>query len=283
MTHSSHDSLLSDPLQIRVRGLDGKAVEVTVKPEFTVFDVKELLCHGWCQYAEGSVSKVLGVPPPHVKLMLGCKEFDDSSSLESLKIRSGMTLDLFPCYLSATQVYVQKDWDRVASDGRPRFIPQPWICQNGRTARHLKEWIAEVCGIEKDGANDIDVALEYANGVVIDNDDFANWESRPSCGFDGSLVLTAFKYDDAIEPCPDSLQQPTTDTSAMPSRIAELEALTSSRIIELEALKKQAVEREDYAAAFRFKEMIDSAISCLGCSHGEGKKTRTGSSKRGGA
>lgn len=229
-------SVLRASMQIRVRGLDGRVVEATVEPDFTVHDVKELLCHGWCRHAGGSVSEALGVPPPHVKLMLGNREFDDASSLECSKIRAGMMLDLFPCYLSATQVYVQKDWERVGSNSEPRFIAQPWTCQNGSTAWHLKEWLTEVCGIEKD----VDVAVEYTDGVLID-DHFSDWTVRPRHSSSGGIVLTAFKYADAIEPCPDS------------------EAPSSSTVAEVAESKRQAVERTDYAPVSQLKKTTASS------------------------
>lgn len=225
-------------MQIWVRGpgLCKKAVEAIVEPEFTVHDVKELLCHGWCRHPAGSVSRSLGLPPPHVKLMLGCKEFDDASSLELAKITPGMTLDLCPCYLSSTQVYVQKDWDRTGSLNEPRFIAQPWTCQNGKTAHHLKQWVADMCGFEQHD----DVAMEYVDGVLIDDDDFENWAFQP-CGFDGGLVLTAFKYVDAIEPCPSEV--PDIYVSAKSSNISVPHSSTSSQ--------KSRAEYKDYAGALQ--------------------------------
>merc|ERR1719181_707507 len=139
-------------MHIFVRGLDGKPVRAKVAPDFTVLDVKELICHGACMRPEASVEKALAIPPPHVRLMWGCKELDDSSTLEACRVKTGMTLDLFACYLCAAQVYVQKDWElfdsiHLQSSGR-RFIPQAWTRQNGTAALHLRQWVAATCGID---------------------------------------------------------------------------------------------------------------------------------------
>merc|ERR1712008_215465 len=87
---------------------------------------------------------------------------------------------------------------------------------------------------------DADVAVEYTDGVIID-DHFSNWTVRPSIGFSGGLVLTAFKYAAAIEPCPDS------------------EALNLSVVAQLDESKRQAVECQDYAAVLQAKKTTVTA------------------------
>lgn len=182
-------------MQLVVRGLDGESIKAVVEPDFTVLDVKELICHGACLRPEGSVSKALRVPPPHVKLMLGCKELEDSSTLEGCRVKPGMTLDLFACYLSAAQVYVCKDWELLdgpglCGDGR-RFVSEPWTRQNGATAFHLRQWVASICDIDS-----TDVVVEGCDGLAV-ADDFSDWASLLAGGLDGGVTVTAFRYSDA--------------------------------------------------------------------------------------
>jgi len=186
-------------MHIFVRGLDGQSTRADVAPDFSVLDVKELLCHGACLRPEGSVSKALGVPPPHVKLMWGCKELTDSCTLTECRVKSGMTLDIFPCYLCAAQVYVQKDWERLEGpglqgDGR-RFISEPWVHRNLLTASHLKDWVAATCDIDA-----TDVVVEMPDGKPV-ADDFCDWVSLLGGGGDCGVSVTAFNYADA--PCAD--------------------------------------------------------------------------------
>jgi len=189
-------------MQIFVRDLDGKGkVQVEVEADFTVLDVKELICHGACRRPEGSVSEALGVPPPHVRLMWGCKELDDSCTLEASKVKPGMTLDLFACHLCSAQVYVQKDWERMEGPGLTgsgrRFLPQAWTRQNGTTAMHLRHWVAATCDIDAE-----DVVVEAPDGSII-ADDFSDWASLLDGSSDVGVTVTTFRYVDA--PCADVL------------------------------------------------------------------------------
>lgn len=254
---SSNAASSEAPMQIRVRGLDGKPVQATVQPQFTLHDVKELLCHGCCQHPMGSVSKALGIPPPHVKLMLGCKEFDESRSLEDCDIRSGMTLDLFPFFLSACQVYIKRDWDRIGRENEPRYIQKPWACQNGRTAEDLKRWVAEECKLAA-GAS---VRLEYSDGCELLDESFEDWATE-------GLVLTAVRYEDAVEP--DSTYEGTgstqSETQTLCARIAELEAVATSMIKDMEDAAGNLL-LHDVDAASRLHDKIKSFMALAKAGH----------------
>lgn len=174
-------------MQITVRGLDGKGVIASVQPYFTVLDVKELICYGSCRSSEGSVSKTLHVPPPYVRLIFGCKQLDDNATLEACRVKSGTTLDLFACYLSSTQVYVQMDWERISSTRR--YVPQAWTRQNGPTALHLRQWIAASCALDE-----ADIALESSGDYL--EDDFSDWESLLRASQESSIIVTAYRFAD---------------------------------------------------------------------------------------
>lgn len=159
--------MLSQGMQIFIKGICGQTVTAKVEPHFTISDLKELMCFGQCRHAEGSVGHIGGIPPPLVRIIFCGRDMEDQRTLKDYKVQSESTLHLCvrPCL---SHVLVTKDWDRFGE--HPRFIPTAWAYSNG-TGRTLKNWVAKVAGISP-----TELTLLTAFGDVI-TDDFQNWQS----------------------------------------------------------------------------------------------------------
>lgn len=168
-------------MQIFIRALDGRTVTADVEPDFTVLDVKELLCYGQCLRPEGWVCERMCTPPPFTRITFGGVSLEDHRTLADCRVDAESTLHV--CVrLSSGQVFVRKDWDRIGDS--PRFVPVAWACSRGNGLA-LRHWVADMTGIR---AGEIELSLEDGTPIL---DGFGKWAALRSNEEQLSITIEA--------------------------------------------------------------------------------------------